>query len=74
MSSLSTEEIEARVAQILDAEGPKIGKELAWALADIPVLRLWQACFRSQSFLISHFASYYLRFDITRDDQVRLSP
>jgi hypothetical protein len=74
VSSLSTAEIEARVAQILDAEGPKIGKELAWALADIPVLRLWQACFRSQSFLISHFASYYLRFDITRDDQVRLSP
>ena len=74
MSSLPTEEIEARVTQLLEAEGPKIGKELAWSLPEIPVLRLWQACFRSQSFLISHFASYYLRFDITRADQVRLSP
>ena len=74
MSSLSTEEIQARVTQVLEAEGPKIGKELAWSLPEIPVLRLWQACFRSQSFLISHFASYYLRFDITRSDQVRLSP
>jgi hypothetical protein len=57
LSSLSTEEIEARVTQLLEAEGPKIGKELAWLLPEIPVLRLWQACFRSQSFLISHFAS-----------------
>ena len=74
MNSLSIAEIESRVSEILSANGPRIGKELAWALPDIPVLQLWQACFRSQSFLISHFASYYLRFDITRSDQVRLSP
>lgn len=74
MNSLSVAEIEARVSEILSANGPRIGKDLAWALPEIPVLQLWQACFRSQSFLISHFASYYLRFDITRSDQVRLSP
>jgi hypothetical protein len=74
LSNLSIAETEARVCGILRADGPKIGKELAAALPDIPVLQLWQACFRSQSFLISHFASYYLRFDITRADQVRLSP
>ncbi|MEQ9506361.1 MAG: hypothetical protein RLO80_08805 [Hyphomonas sp.] len=74
MPAETSDAIEARVIEILREKGPQIGKELAWALADVPVLGLWQACFRSQSFLISHFASYYLRFDITRDDQVRLSP
>lgn len=67
-------EIEARVLERLAEKGPQIGKELAFAMPDVPVLALWQACFRSQSFLISHFASYYLRYDITREDQVRLSP
>lgn len=67
-------DIEQRILKALEEKGPQIGKELAWALPDVPVLLLWQACFRSQSFLISHFASYYLRFDITREDQVRLSP
>lgn len=67
-------EIEERILQTLAEKGPQIGKELAFAMPDIPVLALWQACFRSQSFLISHFASYYLRYDITREDQVRLSP
>ena len=67
-------EVEARIIRVLQEKGPQIGKELSWALLDVPVLSLWQACFRSQSFLISHFASYYLRFDITRGDQVRLSP
>ncbi len=74
MGGASISEIEARVARIIEESGPRIGKELAWALPDVPVHILWQACFRSQSFLISHFASYYLRFDITRGDQVRLSP
>lgn len=67
-------EIEERILQTLAEKGPQLGKELAFAMPDIPVLALWQACFRSQSFLISHFASYYLRYDITREDQVRLSP
>lgn len=74
MPAEATAEIETRVSDILREKGPQIGKELASALYDVPVLALWRACFRSQSFLISHFASYYLRFDITRADQVRLSP
>ena len=67
-------DIEQRILKVLEEKGPQIGKELAFAMPDVPVLALWQACFRSQSFLISHFASYYLRYDITREDQVRLSP
>jgi len=70
----STEDIEARVIGVLSERGPQIGKELAAALPGVPVLALWQACYRSDTFRVSHFASYYLRYDITRDDQVRLSP
>lgn len=70
----SIADIEARVIARIGEEGPQLGKELAFAMPDVPVLALWQACFRSRAFLISHFASYYLRYDITRGDQVRLSP
>ena len=70
----SIADIEARVIAQIGERGPQLGKELAFAMADVPVLALWQACFRSRAFLISHFASYYLRYDITREDQVRLSP
>ena len=74
MSDLSTDEIETCVSQILAEKGPQIGKELAAGLPHVPVLALWQACYRSRTFHVSHFASYYLRYDITRSDQVRLSP
>lgn len=67
-------EIEQRVVQILTDKGPRIGKELAVDLPDVPSLALWQACYKSRDLHLSHFASYYLRFDITRGDQVRLSP
>ena len=70
----ASDEIESRFLQVLKVKGPLVGKELATELSDVPVLALWQACFRSKSLLISHFASYYLRYDITRADQVRLSP
>lgn len=72
--TINFEEIDDRIARILEEKGPRIGKELSFDMPDVPVLALWQACNRSRSLLISHFASYYLRFDITREDQVRLSP
>ncbi|MFN7054341.1 hypothetical protein [Hyphomonas sp.] len=75
MPDTSIDAIEARVIAQIRERGPQLGKELAFAMPEVPVLALWQACYRaSQSFLISHFASYYLRYDITREDEVRLSP
>ena len=74
MATIDIQDIEARVVQLIAEKGPQIGKELAAALPDVPVLALWQACYLSETFRVSHFASYYLRFDITRDDLVRLSP
>ncbi len=67
-------EIEARIVAELETKGPRIGRELALDLPDVPSLSLWQACYRSRALHVSHFASYYLRFDVTREDQVRLSP
>ncbi|MBD3768959.1 MAG: hypothetical protein IE925_02350 [Rhodobacterales bacterium] len=74
MPASDLEDIESRVVQLIAAKGPMIGKELAAEMPDVPVLALWQACYRSRTFHVSHFASYYLRFDITREDLVRLSP
>ncbi|RMF00407.1 MAG: hypothetical protein D6773_11490 [Alphaproteobacteria bacterium] len=71
---MDLQEIETRVVKLISERGPQIGKELAAALPDVPVLALWRACNRSDVFRVSHFATYYLRYDITREDQVRLSP
>ena len=74
MATVDIQDIEKRVIQLIAEKGPLIGKELAQSMPEVPVLALWQACYRSQTFRVSHFASYYLRYDITREDQVRLSP
>ncbi len=70
----NVKEIEAQVESVLAEKGPRLGKELVLDLPTVSSLALWQACYRSRRFHVSHFASYYLRYDITRDDQVRLSP
>jgi hypothetical protein len=67
-------DLEQRILKLIAEKGPRLGKELAEDFRDVPSLALWQACQASHELRVSHFASYYLRFDITRDDQVRLSP
>ena len=71
---MSRQEDSAAVRKILTERGPLLGKELATALPGLTHLALWQACFSDDDIQISHFASYYLRYDIQRADQVRLSP
>ena len=63
-----------KVWEVLKRNGPQLGKELAAALPQLSHLALWQACFSDDDIQISHFASYYLRYDMQRADQVRLSP
>ncbi len=74
MSKIDLNAIRERVIEHIRSKGPQLGKELAFAMPDVPVLALWQACNNSDQFLISHFASYYLRYDVTRNDEIRLSP
>ncbi|KCZ49357.1 nucleotidyltransferase domain-containing protein [Hyphomonas pacifica] len=74
MPKYDLKHIEARIEATLLEKGPRLGKELAEDMRDVPQLALWQACYQSRKLHVSHFASYYLRFDIRREDQVRLSP
>ena len=74
MDKTSTKALEHEILKALEAHGPMIGKELVEVFPDLPPISMWQACFQSQTMSVSHFASYYLRYDIGRADQVRLSP
>ena len=66
--------LQTRIIETLEREGPLLGKELCARQPAEPHLRMWQACFTAMDIQISHFSRYYLRYDITRDDMVRLSP
>lgn len=68
------EAVRQEVFEVIERVGPTLGKELAEHLPGRNYLELWQACFTSPDILISHFSRYYLRYDITRDDFIRLSP
>ena len=68
------EHTEREVVAAIREHGPMLGKELAEKLRGHNYLQLWQACFKSPDILISHFSRYYLRYDITREDSIRLSP
>ena len=67
-------ELKLAIRSDLETHGPMLGKELCNLHPDQPFLAMWQACFSDLSIQISHFSRYYLRYDITREDHVRLSP
>ncbi|MEO0981975.1 MAG: hypothetical protein AAFX03_04920 [Pseudomonadota bacterium] len=67
-------DLQAEIIAALRDKGPLLGKELAEALPREENIALWQACFSSDDIQVSFFSRYYLRYDITRDDMVRLSP
>lgn len=62
------------ISEALGRHGPMLGSELCRHHPNVPYLPIWQACFSAPNIQISHFSRYYLRFDITRKDFVRLSP
>ncbi len=68
------EELHSAVVESINRNGPMLGKELVEHHSDRNYLQLWQACFTCDEILISHFSRYYLRYDITREDSIRLSP
>ena len=68
-------DLTTRIINVLNNKGPMLGKELVEELnLGTDYLPLWQACFQSQIFQISHFSRYYLRYDLGREDLIRLSP
>lgn len=68
------ERLESNIINVINNKGPLLGKELMAELNTTDYFKVWSSCFNSGFLQISHFARYYLRYDITRDDYIRLSP
>jgi len=66
--------IDSEIQEILKAGGPKTGYELSKELPHITDIAIWRACYGSSEIRVSNCARYYLRYDITRGNELRLSP
>jgi len=69
-----SETLEKQIATLLLNEGPLTGRQLSEHLGQTNPIRLWKACYQSELFRVINFARYYLRYDVTREDMIRLSP
>lgn len=68
------ENFETKIINILNSEGPLLGKEIMEHFERRDYTNVWKTCFQCSIFHVSHFARYYLRYDIAREDHIRLSP
>ena len=66
--------LQARIRDALLKLGPSTGQALTDALPDVSPIALWRACYATRQFRIQNCARYYLRYDITRGNELRLSP
>ncbi len=66
--------IEDQIREKLLEHGPQTGGELSDKLEDISNIAIWRACYGSGEIRVSNCARYYLRYDILRGNQLRLSP
>jgi len=62
------------IQKVLRAHGPATGGQLSERLPNISDIAIWRACYRSDQIRVSNCARYYLRYDILRGNQLRLSP
>lgn len=72
--SVDMEALVQKIIELVRESGPRSGAQLAEALGDTPPINLWRACYASRRIRIRNCARYYLRYDITRDNVLRLSP
>ncbi|GHA99606.1 hypothetical protein GCM10009069_23000 [Algimonas arctica] len=63
-----------RITILIRDNGPSSGLQLSEWLTDIPPINLWRACYSSRRIRIRNCARYYLRYDVTRENVLRLSP
>ena len=66
--------IEQEIKSTLKEFGPLSGSQLSEKLPEFTNIALWRQCYGSASIRVSNCARYYLRYDITRGNQLRLSP
>lgn len=72
--SADMEPLVERIIELIRENGPSSGVQLSEWLEGIPPINLWRACYVSRQIRIRNCARYYLRYDITRDNVLRLSP
>lgn len=63
-----------RICDLIRENGPTPGHQLSEWLSDIPPIDLWRTCYTSNQIRVRNCARYYLRYDIKRDNTLRLSP
>lgn len=66
--------LEKEIQKILTMHGPLTGSQLSERLPEFTDIALWRQCYKSQTIRVANCARYYLRYDITRENQLRLSP
>ncbi len=66
--------LEGRVDETLSAWGPMTGGDLVDRMHGENPMDLWRVCYESNHFRVINCARYYLRYDILRENQLRLSP
>lgn len=64
----------AQIELALRESGPQSGSALSERFPDVHPIGLWKLCYGSKSVLIQNCARYYLRYDVTRENMLRLSP
>lgn len=67
-------EIESEIQRVLEEDGPQTGSQLSEKLPIYTDIALWRQCYSSPKIRIANCARYYLRYDITRGNELRLSP
>ena len=67
-------DIEGEIEQVLRVGGPVTGAQLSEKLPHVSDIALWRTCYSSKEIRVSNCARYYLRYDILRGNQLRLSP
>lgn len=73
-ANLDLESLVEKIIQLIRENGPSTGVKLADWLSEVPPISLWRACYLSNKIRVRNCARYYLRYDITRDNTLRLSP
>ena len=66
--------LQERITAALRAHGPMTGSALSAAFPATSPIALWRACHATRGFRVQNCARYYLRYDITRGNALRLSP
>lgn len=67
-------EMVLHIQSILQTHGPMVGQTLLDHTNELSPITLWRICYHSRGFRIRNCARYYLRYDITRGNELRLSP